>query len=239
MMQYLFNGDTATVLPLDFIARRESVDRMTTLGQRVRERRKALGLTQEDLEGRSGISQTHISQVETGITKQPTDATLFALSESLDIPMRELRQLAGYIIEEVTLNPVTIPVQDWGLSPADCVRWVEAVQEGRTLDVPLAHAKGRSPDDLFVLHATGSCLAQRGIANGSIVVCELANGRQPRDGQIVAVRVGDERSLKIWQRNGRAIRLYDGDDNIVATLTEADDIEVVGFVLSSWTDHDG
>lgn len=207
------------------------------VGQVIKRRRLELDLRQEDIAERTGFEQPYISQVERGKIRRPDKSILFAFANALSMNPDELYVVADYAPtngEGVTLTPDTIPVRDWGRVPADAVRWAESVQRGVFLDVPLRFARGHSADTLFVLHASGNCLASRGIADGSVVVCEQANGREPRNGKIVAVRIGDDRSLKIWQREGDQVRLYDGDGNVAATLTPADDIEVVGIFLASW-----
>jgi len=67
------------------------------MGRRVRERRKALGLTQEDLAERTGLSRNQIQNVENGRsgrwdpdTGRPRSAnarfdTVFALAEALGL----------------------------------------------------------------------------------------------------------------------------------------------------------
>lgn len=221
----------------------EATGRLVSAGNAMRLRRKALGVTQEELAAILGKDQNYVSFVETGRIKRPARWVVVAIARALDVPPGELLTAWDYApndIEEVPdLAHETVPVRDWGWVPADQLRWMESTTRGQTLDVPLGHAKGRSPGDLFVLHASGDCLMRRGISDGTIVVCEVANDRQPRNGQIVAVRVGEERSLKVWQREGDHIRLCDGDGNVVAALTTTDDMQVVGYVLTSWTDHDG
>ncbi|MFA5539573.1 MAG: helix-turn-helix transcriptional regulator [Gemmobacter sp.] len=62
---------------------------LTTLAQVVRERRRALGLTQEELAHRAGLSMRYVSLLET-CKHQPTLATIRGLSEGLEMSMTDL-----------------------------------------------------------------------------------------------------------------------------------------------------
>ena len=54
------------------------------IGQRIRKYRKAVGLSQEELADRVGISTTHMSHIETGNTKLSLQV-LVAISEALEV----------------------------------------------------------------------------------------------------------------------------------------------------------
>lgn len=56
------------------------------IGQRIRKIRKAHGLSQESLAERVGISNTHMSHIETGNTKLSLPV-LVALADALYVPM--------------------------------------------------------------------------------------------------------------------------------------------------------
>jgi transcriptional regulator with XRE-family HTH domain len=58
-------------------------------GQRVRELRRAAGLTQEDLADRCGLFRTYMSRVETG-QANPTLSMIHALAASLGVPVAAL-----------------------------------------------------------------------------------------------------------------------------------------------------
>lgn len=59
------------------------------LAERVRERRKALGLTQEKLAERAGLSVNYLAQIEIS-DKTPSLKTLASLAEALEIDIRDL-----------------------------------------------------------------------------------------------------------------------------------------------------
>lgn len=58
----------------------------TGLNQALRSRRKALGLTQEELGQRAGLAAKHISRIENG-THEPKVSTLFALVSALGLEL--------------------------------------------------------------------------------------------------------------------------------------------------------
>jgi len=70
-------------------ARRESLDSIPRLGQRIRELRKSLSLTQEQLAERAGISVSFLSMIERG-DRVPHLETLAMLSKPLGVSLAEI-----------------------------------------------------------------------------------------------------------------------------------------------------
>ena len=58
---------------------------MATLRERLRELRRGLGLTQQELQALSGVPYTTISRVETGITDKITVDTCARLAKALGV----------------------------------------------------------------------------------------------------------------------------------------------------------
>lgn len=58
-------------------------------GQRVRDVRKDLGLSQEELGFKAGLNRTYISDIERG-TKNPTIVTIDTLARTLGMSISEL-----------------------------------------------------------------------------------------------------------------------------------------------------
>jgi transcriptional regulator with XRE-family HTH domain len=69
------------------------------LGKRIREERLRQSLTLKDVEGRSGVSATHVSQIERGITWPTVNA--------LDKIARALEKNTSFFLEEVELPDVS------------------------------------------------------------------------------------------------------------------------------------
>ncbi len=62
---------------------------LVALGQVIRERRTALGMSQEDLAQKSGLHRTYVSDVERGI-RNLTVGALWFIASGLGISLREL-----------------------------------------------------------------------------------------------------------------------------------------------------
>ncbi|MFQ6111268.1 MAG: helix-turn-helix domain-containing protein, partial [Nitrospinota bacterium] len=91
---------------------------ITEIGQRLRKLRKSKGYDQDALAQASGITQSAISNIETGTTKNPSSDTLTKLANALGIPVGDLygqRALSQQISEarapygprEVILRPAS------------------------------------------------------------------------------------------------------------------------------------
>jgi transcriptional regulator with XRE-family HTH domain len=65
------------------------MDLVQVFGRNVQERRRALGLTQEDLEGLTGLRRSYISDMERG-RRNPTIKALQRLAEALQTEPAEL-----------------------------------------------------------------------------------------------------------------------------------------------------
>jgi SOS-response transcriptional repressor LexA len=65
--------------------------RLETLGAKLRRQRRRLGLTLDELAGRTGISKPYLSLIETGrVPNPPSDEKLRRLEQTLGFPSREL-----------------------------------------------------------------------------------------------------------------------------------------------------
>ncbi len=62
---------------------------LVKLGQHIREVRERQGMSQEQLALEAGVPYSSVNEIEAGKTN-PTIASLMALAEALDIPLREL-----------------------------------------------------------------------------------------------------------------------------------------------------
>lgn len=64
---------------------------MDSLGTKLRRQRRQLGLTLDELAGRTGISKPYLSLIETGrVANPPSDEKLRRLEQALGFPQREL-----------------------------------------------------------------------------------------------------------------------------------------------------
>src|SRR4051812_12547719 len=70
---------------------------MTTLAQTLRDRREELGLSLREVQRRTGISNAHLSQIETGKIERPEVSLLFELAEAYDLDLVHLIQQGGHL----------------------------------------------------------------------------------------------------------------------------------------------
>ena len=66
------------------------------LGRYLRAMREAKGLSLRQVEGKSGISNAFVSQMETGKVKQPSPVILYKLADLYGVPYESLMELVGY-----------------------------------------------------------------------------------------------------------------------------------------------
>jgi transcriptional regulator with XRE-family HTH domain len=67
----------------------DAQERARELGERIRERRKALGISQEQLGERAGLHRTYVGQVERGDVNV-TVRTLLAVADGLGVDVADL-----------------------------------------------------------------------------------------------------------------------------------------------------
>lgn len=122
-------------------------DQATSLGDRVRKRRRALGLTAKALARAAGVSTSYISQVERGHQKDPSLPALRRLADALSMDMHTL--LGGAPLPAAPAQPVPPPLRDlandYGLA-ADTVAMLAAINVD-------GHQPGSRDDWLFLLLA--------------------------------------------------------------------------------------
>ena len=68
----------------------------TALGNYLKSLREARTLSLRDVEGRTGISNAFLSQIESGKVKQPSPVMLYKMAGLYDIPYEALMELVGY-----------------------------------------------------------------------------------------------------------------------------------------------
>lgn len=81
-------------------------DRVTSIGQRIREVRMARGLTQEQLGERAGLSYKAIGEIERGLGN-PTVGTLDTIAAALQIDVSALFEPSSARVGGVQFYPLT------------------------------------------------------------------------------------------------------------------------------------
>lgn len=129
---------------------------------------------------------------------------------------------------ELADDPVTVSVI--GRVPADALRWTAGMEDYGDVEVTRAEVgNARAP---FALIATGDCWRSIGLMSDDIVLCDRALGREPRDRQIVVVRINEEVTLKRWCITGDGVELRDGNEEVAYRIRPGDEVEVIGFYLT-------
>jgi transcriptional regulator with XRE-family HTH domain len=66
------------------------------LGEKIRQLRDELGMSQAQLSAHGGLSQGYLSQLENDEVQNPSAAVIFGLARALHVDPRVLMQAAGY-----------------------------------------------------------------------------------------------------------------------------------------------
>lgn len=171
----------------------------TDLSSRIRQRREQLGLSQEELAARMGYrSKSSITKLEKGINDLPR-AKLEELATALDTTPAWLMGLVDLPFPPPGFEPLPEMVRVPLVGSIACGTPITAEQNIECyIGVPAAwHAD-------FALTCHGSSMAPT-ICDGDIVCIR----RQPEveQGEIAAVRIGEEATLKHFHRQGETVML--------------------------------
>jgi transcriptional regulator with XRE-family HTH domain len=109
----------------------ERTEALAAIGGRVRQRRRELGLTQEDLSERSGLSKSFISEVEGG-QASASGLMYLKLAEALEVSVEWL--LTGELPESPLVRPTDVAIPPFVADVAEEQGW----SYGETLDVAAA-----------------------------------------------------------------------------------------------------
>lgn len=219
---------------------------MKKLPNRIRELRKAKGLSLERLAELSEVSISYLGRIETGERRMNSDS-LAAIAKALGVPP------AALILPDSQPNADPLPIE----APADRASpsikiigevaagvWREANADAfEPMPVSIAH-DGRFPiEALYALRVRGTSI-NRQAPDGSLILCLDAfhAPRPPRDGDwIVARRTRNgfaETTVKRFRvrEDGSAFLEPDSTDpNHQAPIAvgdhDGDDVQVVAFVL--------
>lgn len=73
-------------------------DKPDTLGEYVRQKREAIGLSQRQLAQEAGVSFSNISRLESGFSTHPTPGLLKSIADVLDVDLAELLAYLGITV---------------------------------------------------------------------------------------------------------------------------------------------
>lgn len=130
-----------------------------SIGKNIKNRRKELYLTQEDIAKRIGVSKQTVQKYESGVIANIPSDKIEMVAELLKTTPAKLmgwenpnRYLSPNITDDVVTFPVIgsiaagyneIAVEDWS---------------GETIDVPRSYLRGRDKSDFFVLQVHGDSM---------------------------------------------------------------------------------
>ncbi len=201
----------------------------TMFGTWMRQRRQELELTQEELEARSGIPQSYLSQIERGAVGRPLRDKLKALSAALDVPLWQLAALVYDVrldaVEQVS-DYTDVPII--GTVPSDRITYqVAGVSAVRVLPEMVQGAA-----DPFALLVEAEGFPPAGIVPGDAVILDRpGDGRIPRHRQLVAVRLAGQIVLRRWIQTDAGAALQDADGRIVAQADGRAGWELIGLYV--------
>ena len=196
----------------------------TDLSGRIRQRREQLGLSQEELAARMGYrSKSSITKLEKGINDLP-QSKVEELAQALETTPAALLGLGAPCACPPGFEPLPAMVQVPLIGSIACGTPITAEQNIECyIGVPAAwHAD-------FALTCHGSSMAPT-ICDGDIVCIR----RQPEveQGEIAAVRIGDEATLKHFHRQGSTVMLLADNAAVCPPMIYAgpqlDEIQIEG-----------
>ena len=80
----------------DIIVAKEVQNEMSNVGDFIKERRLAKGMSKRALAEKAGISHSEVHRIENGERQNPSVPMLIALADALGIPQDDILMLAGY-----------------------------------------------------------------------------------------------------------------------------------------------
>ena len=206
---------------------------MSTLGENLKKLRKAKKMTQKELAQKSGVKQSVISELETGIAK--STGSILELASALGITAEELKK--GVVSEfDNNVVPITsklIPVLSWVQAGS-----MTSVEEINPLDIAewLPPLSADDPDGCFYLkvvgisnsptYMEGDCI----LVNPKFQVCDLLSG------DLIVVRNNTDATFKklVIESDERKY-LQALNPNFHPNIIEFEDgMELVGLVIDAF-----
>lgn len=142
------------------------------LGSLLRERRKALGLTQEQLAQRLGWNQERISILESGKYGLPSLPVLAHLARFLDLPLGHLMEAAGFPLPETETSDILLYTLQ-RLLTIQATSLADTMNQASDL---LAQAMGADKIDIFLYERETETLVALGTSNTAMGRHEHATG---------------------------------------------------------------
>ena len=200
-------------------------DALTSLGQRIRARRQALGMSQQQLAEASGYrSRSSINKIELGLT-QTGAAKLEAIAGALNTTASAL------------LRPEALPAQVEPLPAMTQVPLVGTIACGQPI-LAQEHIEElvAMPSQIhadFALRCRGDSMIGAGIHDGDLVY--IIQQDQVENGEIAAVLIGEEATLKRVMKYPNSLVLMAENPRyapLIYTEQEHLDIRILGRAVA-------
>ncbi|MCH4243719.1 helix-turn-helix domain-containing protein [Acinetobacter gerneri] len=206
---------------------------MSTLGENLKKLRKAKKMTQKDLAQKSGVKQSVISELETGVAK--STGSILELASALGITAEELRKgvINGFDNNVVPITSRLIPVLSWvqagsmtsveSIDPLEIAEWLPALSAD-------------DPDGCFYLkvvgisnyptYMEGDCI----LVNPKFQVCDLISG------DLIVVRNNTDATFKKFVIESDERRYLQAlNPNFHPNIIEFEEgMELVGLVIDAF-----
>ena len=210
-----------------------------TFGERLKEVRTRMGLSQTRLADLSGVSREYINQVESGRRRgRPSMETVIAVAGALGVePAHFYTEASAVRSLEAILSEAQAAVQRMSLAlvpvrgavPAGYPFPVEEREED-VIKIAREDLSGvKSVEKLFALRVSGDSLEGDGIHDGDTMVVDPES--RYIDGRIYIVRLGSEVAARhVFREEGR-VRLVSSNDE--STDISASELDILGRVILS------
>jgi transcriptional regulator with XRE-family HTH domain len=150
------------------------------LGDRIKQLRDELGLTQGQLAGGSSVSQGYLSQLENGEVKNPSAAVLLRVAQAMRIDPDELFEAAGY----PTVRMLRQIYQDY-----------ESTVDAGLLDYLTGLPRDRQRRLLLILQGMEQVLNGGDATHDAEPVAVPDHLRSPKDGSKAPLTVGSPKAV--------------------------------------------
>lgn len=187
---------------------------MSNVGTRLRELRKARGLTLRALAEVTGVNYSTISNIEAG-RERCSERVLRSLSEALDADVEMMLAEAGYR---------AMPFRVLGNIAAG--EPIETTEHIETFDL----TEHFSPSDHYLLRVRGDSMILDGIHDGDLAIVKHSD--MARSGQtVVAVVEGEEATLKRYDVFRKTVTLSPANKRFRPRQYSQSDVEIRGVLV--------
>ena len=209
-----------------------------TMAERIKERRKAMSLTQEELAERLGLQKSAIAKYENGRVQNIKRPVIAMMAKILDCSPAYLMGFDDEIIDSQNPpRPDLRPVATKQYKVLGSVACGEPIFMAEQMDVTVDAENIPAAD--YVLTAKGDSMINIGIHDGDLVFVHS----QPmvENGQVAVVAIGEEATLKrFYYYQEKSLMILKPENpacpDIIKTGKELEDVRILGRAVKFLTD---